>query len=584
MADLREEEARQKLIPLLQSHEAFAKSALSIEQIVEFAKRAHIRFFLQGETMIQQSEEGDEFFFVISGEAKAININYDPPRLLNYIGLGEEFGLRAILRNSIRAATVIAVLDTVVAVYSREDWFWLTNLDSGIGRYFEEIEQRFDAKTTAQFPGLKLQPDELIVRAVKRHAVAFLATLVWPIMILIAPLLFLILARLFGIPLVEAIGNTFAIMAFVPFIALALLITLYNYLDWRNDDLIITTKRVIHIERLLFFGESRREVPLTQIQSVTVIQHGWLDLFFDVDDIEIKTAAIGTITVDNIAAAQNLSRIILQEQQRAKERASAADVAAVRRLVADRVSKSVLIETKAAEPKLKVVSPSPRLPAVPVPKVPVNYFWPRTREVTTFRGEPAIVWRKHYFILLQNIFLPVLAIAAALFLLATSFFTLPVFDYLANDLWLIQLMLGLAVLGSLLWYFWEYDDWRRDIYVVTSSRIVDVESSSFRLKGEQFREGSFDSIQNITYRIPNLFSQIINLGDVVIETAGVGKGFTFLRVFNPSTVQTEIFSRWDNYQQRRRERQRDDETKHIMTVLGEYHDMTNPINSQKPQG
>jgi hypothetical protein len=116
---------------------------------------------------------------------------------------------------------------------------------------------------------------------------------------------------------------------------------------------------VIHIERVLFFGESRREVPLTQIQSVTVVQHGWLDLFLDVDDIEIKTAAIGTIIVDNIAGAQDLSRIILQEQQRAKGRASAADVAAVRQLVADRVRKSVLTETKAAEPKPKVVSPSP---------------------------------------------------------------------------------------------------------------------------------------------------------------------------------------------------------------------------------
>jgi CRP-like cAMP-binding protein len=106
MADLRADEARQKLIPLLQSHEAFAKSALSTDQIVQFANRADIRFFLQGERVIQQGEQGDEFFVVISGEAKAVDINYDPPRLLSYMGPGEEFGLRALLRSSVRSATV----------------------------------------------------------------------------------------------------------------------------------------------------------------------------------------------------------------------------------------------------------------------------------------------------------------------------------------------------------------------------------------------------------------------------------------------------------------------------------------------
>jgi hypothetical protein len=67
------------------------------------------------------------------------------------------------------------------------------------------------------------------------------------------------------------------------------------------------------------------------------------------------------------------------------------------------------------------------------------------------------------------------------------------------------------------------------------------------------------------------------LGDVIIETAGVGKTFTFIQVLNPSGVQAEIFRRWDGFQQAKREKQRDDTTKQILTVLGEYHDLTNPI-------
>jgi hypothetical protein len=142
-------------------------------------------------------------------------------------------------------------------------------------------------------------------------------------------------------------------------------------------------------------------------------------------------------------------------------------------------------------------------------------------------------------------------------------------------------VLLLAVLGSLFWYFWEYDDWRRDVYIVTDTKIIDVESSSFRLKGEQQREGPFDSIQNITYTIPNFFYKLLNLGNVVIETAGAGKNFTFDNVFNPSSIQSEIFRRWDKYQQGKRNKQRDETNKQIMTVLGEYHDITHPINSQQ---
>jgi hypothetical protein len=64
---------------------------------------------------------------------------------------------------------------------------------------------------------------------------------------------------------------------------------------------------------------------------------------------------------------------------------------------------------------------------------------------------------------------------------------------------------------------------------------------------------------------------------VVIRTAGTGGNFTFKQVFNPSSVQEEIFRRWDAYQRQKREKQRDDTTRQVVSVLGEYHEMTNPV-------
>lgn len=575
--DLKQAEAIQKLIPLLQSHEAFVKSNFPSELIPEFAQQADIQFAWQGSPVIKQGDEDKRFFVVISGELKAVDTNSN--RLLNYLHPGDIFGMRATLRSSPRAATVEAVNDAVLAVYEFDDWNWLISQEPGIGEYFENIERRYDHQAEAAFPGLNLQADEVIVRAVKRHFLAFMATLTWPIAILIIPVLFLIGTELVGISLISTFSDPLALMIIVPFVVLAALVILYNYLDWQNDDLIVTTKRVIHLERVLFFGEERFEVPLTQVQNVTVISHGWLDLFFDVDDIEIKTAAAGTITVDNIASAQELSRIILTEQLRAKERAVAADTAAVRRQINDRLKKNVLSQAQAGGAPAPKVVPASRgisLPTIKLPDIKANYFWPGLREVTKVKGEEGILWRKHYYILLQHVFLPALALIFSFYLLLTALTNLPYLDYLQGGGWVIELILALAVLASIFWYVWEYDDWRRDVYIVTNTKIIDVESSSFRLKGEQLREGSFDSIQNITYTIPNFFYKLLNLGDVVIETAGAGKTFTFSRVLNPSSVQAEIFRRWDVYQQRKRDKQRDDTTKQILSVLGEYHDLTNP--------
>jgi hypothetical protein len=117
----------------------------------------------------------------------------------------------------------------------------------------------------------------------------------------------------------------------------------------------------------------------------------------------------------------------------------------------------------------------------------------------------------------------------------------------------------------------RYDGWQRDRYLVTGRRIIDIEGTPFRLGGERRREGTFDNIQNITYDIPNLFWQLLNMGNVVIETAGTEATFTFDMVYDPSGVQEEIFNRMVLYQQRQRERERDNTTAQLVEVIGEYH-------------
>jgi hypothetical protein len=199
----------------------------------------------------------------------------------------------------------------------------------------------------------------------------------------------------------------------------------------------------------------------------------------------------------------------------------------------------------------------------------LDYFLPRMKEVSIGDDSTIITWRKHYFVLLMAVFLPALAALGTIYLAAASAWGF--FPFRTPLPTAVAGMIGLAALSSWVWLAARYDGWQRDLYIVTDRRIIDIEGTPFRLRGEQRREGTFDTIQNITYNIPNLFSQLLNLGDVVIETAGTEATFTFKQVFNPSAVQEEIFNRMVLFQQHQREQSRDVTTSQLVEYIAEYH-------------
>ena len=554
-----------ELIARLEENEALIN--LTQGQIAQFAERAKARLVAQGETIIRQDDDNKDFFVIIRGDFKVYHTDEGKDSLLNILHASDIVGLRAILGGGKRSATVQAQQDSVVAVYDENDWRWLLQQDPTIETYFRQLEHRYDDRSLKDFPGR--QSDEVVVIAVKRHVIALIARLVVPVFILLIPVLFLTFTELLGLGFINNLLDRMSLLCLGPFILLALLSALYQYVDWRNDDLIVTTKRVLHIERILFYGEERREAPLTQIQNVTIEAHNWFYILLGVDDIQIHTAALGVLRVNTIKSAQSLSNIILREQQYAKERASALDVGAVRNTLRDRLDRHILAPTDVSVAPLVIKRKKPSL--IPkLPKVSLGYYVPKIKEAAPDGSK--ITWRKHYVVLIARVGLSLLASTGILLVLVAAFFGLWPFSSPA-EWWLIFLLL-VALGVCLFWYTARYDSWRRDVYIVTKEKIIDVESSAFRLRGESSREGSFDSVQSITYNIPGFIAKILNMGDLVIETASVVGRFTFIKVYNPSAVQEEIFDRWDAYQNQKQRKSRDEANKQVVEILGEYHEMT----------
>lgn len=543
-------------------------SGMAEQQINNFASRAanQAQIILRGDPVVRQNEQDRQFFLVVRGELAAYDDTADTRRLLNYLGAGTFFGFRTLLdRDGKRSATVEAVVDSLVVFFSEDDWRWLTNIHPEAEEQVKKLEGKFEEQGRLSFRGK--HADEITFRIARRHYLAFLRRLTVPTVLLIAPVLVLIIAELVGIGTAAALQSWLVWALILPFLVLSLLLTIYHYFDWRNDEFIVTSKRVIHIERILFYSEERQEAPLTQIQSVTVQTHNWLDVIFDVDDIVIQTAAIGKMFINNLQAAQDISREILRAQVAAKQRATAYNSSRTRQQLKERLNKNIMAEglPPAAEPKVV----RRRFPINNMPKLNLGYFVPRIKETK----DKKITWRKHPFILIKNIFLPLLAVIGSGYLVLAMLFGF--WPFAAPAAWFLTLMILALFGGCFFWYTHRYDAWRRDIYILTDTKIIDVESSAFKLKGEQVREGSFDSIQSITYNIPSWWEQLINLGDVVIKTAGAQGDFTFKRVFNPSSVQETIFYRWDRFQDEKRQKAQESSNLQTIEIVGQYDDLQN---------
>jgi uncharacterized membrane protein YdbT with pleckstrin-like domain len=552
-------EDQNELVEALRS--ARQRPPLSDDEIVALARRAHIREVLRGEIVIHQGEPSTEFYFILSGQLRTADIGGAQPRLLNYHAAKTFVGEHGVLVDAPRSATVDAIADTRLAYWDKATMDWLLELNDEVRPYFDELHRhRATRSDMPPFPGK--QWDEVVIIHSGKHPVMLLSSLSGPTLLMLVGVGLMAL----GLSLGEAAPEiVIAIVVGLPLLA-ALAWGLYNFVDWRNDEYIVTSKRVIHIERFPLYGETWDEAPLTRIQDISVVAYTLWERLLNYHDLTIKTAGAGNIEFAGLTNAFEVQRVIFDERAKAQERREAADKASIRGALAKKMDLSVPDVSLPADTIVSTTELFTPKRAVRLPPL-LDYLWPR---IVTTEGD-SIIWRKHLFILVERVWLALLLVLVTL---GMTIFTL------VNELWIMALIFGIATLGALAWYIYRYDDWHRDVYIVTDDRIIDVRSSPFRLYGEKRIEGPFDVIQNITYSIPGFFSGLLNMGTVTIETASINGTFTFHHVFNPSGIQQEIFNRTAAFQEKRRQQERLREDTKMAEWFGEYYN----LRGARPRG
>lgn len=110
---------------------------------------------------------------------------------------------------------------------------------------------------------------------------------------------------------------------------------------------------------------------------------------------------------------------------------------------------------------------------------------------------------------------------------------------------------------SLAYYYFDYrDDW----FIVTSKRVI-RRQASFEFFNESQDEAPIESVQNVTTRMSSFLENLLNYGDVIIQTAG-GK-VAFDSVPHPALTRDAILAEV----QRIREHRRMDELSEIRKAL-----------------
>jgi uncharacterized membrane protein YdbT with pleckstrin-like domain len=396
-----------------------------------------------------------------------------------------------------------------------------------------------------------LAPDETPLQVYTRYGIVFLRSLLIALVLLMPAGV----AALFRFLLVDP--TPFDQPARWPLILIginvlvALAYLSYKFADWRNDALILTDQRLIYIEQTILLAQKQRETALGKVQNIRFIAQGLVARIFDYGNIYIETAARGSdIWFGPIHHADQAQREIMARVQGLRVDTSAQ---LMRQTLLHR-----LYPDQEDPPDLPVLA-GEELGA----KFQGRFHLPFLPPNPLLEGD-SITWHKHGYFLFLRIFRALILLGllgGAIFLLrlpgVPSVFWLP---------WV------LAVLGAIGYLVVQYQLWMGDIYVATSDRLHDIYRTPFGLLGESRRSAPLERIQNISYDKPGLIPNLLNFGDVRIQTAGE-EDLTFDRVPRPEEVQSEIYRRQEIARLRQQQREREEIADWLLT----YHQIDRDI-------
>jgi uncharacterized membrane protein YdbT with pleckstrin-like domain len=521
-------------------------SGLDQVQVNGLVSKCEILEYKTGIHIYEESSNALKFYVIINGQVTVEVDSETGRKKISILQDDDYFGEDVLTEKKIRRTSAIATQPTILLCISGDYLIDFIEENPLFWSAFQIALNNYE--NLLKHEALWIKPDEAIHFLSRAHPYYLVGKSLLPLFLILSAMIF---------SAILYFQTTISVIIFFPIGGLLVLggfgWIIWNTIDWFNDYCLITSERVVYLEKVIFLYESRQETPLGAILSITK-QTGLMGRLFGFGDIAIRTYT-GVLYFKHLAFPDHVIKLLTEQWERAKKRLSVEDKKEMEALLREKLFQNNNEEKK-------------QLPETPFTgQTQVKSGWILTILASLFgmRTEVngVITYRTHWFVLFRKIIFPTLAIFALLFLL--SMFRVEIFSFLPQHIVLI--VFGIIALGITIWWVYQFVDWRNDYYVITSDQLVDVNRKPLGL--EDRRSAPIKNIQSVEYKRIGIFGLLFNFGTVFIRIGD--SEFTFDYVHNPSQVQKEIFDRYTELMKAEKSMQTDKERMRMAEWMEAYH-------------
>lgn len=480
--------------------------------------------------VLEQGTPADNFFLIYSGSVEVTRKVKQQEQELATLVAGDYFGEEAFYPHQRQRTATVTTLENVVLLKLSNTAF------QELLKKYPQIKVNFEVSFSSLRLARRLRfkwvrPDEVIYFIARKHPILLIQGLAGPALALFVMLVLLL-----------PLGSLLFQSIFSSIISLLFLFGIigwgiWSWIDWGNDYYIVTNQRVVWLEKVVGIYDSRQEAPLSKILSVGV-ETALTGRALDYGNVIVRTF-VGRIPFSFVNHPYQAAAIVEEYWRRAQETTHREDVEAMKQAIREKLGM-----TEAKKP-IKPLAPEKK--AMPSPYKP-SLLMVLSRDIFRLRFEErgTITYRKHLFVLLQQVSLPFLFIVLDIFALLfrlrsialstdSRFITITSQGVVTIDTFTLVLLI-LLVFIFLPWWLYQYLDWSNDIFQVTQDQIFDIDKKPFGT--EQRRSAPLDSILSTRADRIGFLGYIFNFGNVYISVGSAE--LVFESVFDPVAVQLDI--------------------------------------------
>ncbi len=500
--------------------------------------------------IIHLDDPAQNIYFVFSGNLQMTRIDGKGRSSSSILSTGDVFGHESLDGKAIRYKTLVQAQDqSVLFLLSNKCVVELCEEYPRFKQIFALILQSSHLLEKKGFPWKGQR--ENVVYVARRHPSTLFTSLIPPAIILVLSFLGTLILYGFVLKGETSLFSWFGLVA-----GLCLLWVIWIVFDWYNDYYVVTNQRLLVLEKVLFFYESRQETPLEAIQSLITASElfgRWMTF----GSIQIRTYT-GEITFPGIELPELVIDLIEYYSQKVKSKENREDRRKIESTIRDRLHLSTTTSGPREDNQIDEVEAAP---AQERKGTFASLF--SLKEVT---GD-SITYRTHWFILAAKLLAPtifcLLVLSALIARLQNMLTTIP--------LELAALFAALFILIGWGWWIYEFLDWHNDIYIVNSEQVIDINRKP--LGHEEKNSAPLKNIQTIEYKRIGIFGLMFNYGTVFIRVGD--SELTFDYVSNPSEVQKEIFQHFMQFTLNEKKINIEGENERMADWIQAYHRVTN---------